>query len=208
MTFKKKPYTGRILVACEHSGRVRDAFAAKGWLAWSCDLEKSDRPGNHHRGDVRELLNEGWDLLIAFPPCTYLCASGIHHTLRGKRDWQHTADALAFVEQLLKAPVPHIAVENPVGILNTCLRPADQMIHPWQYGHFEEKRTCLWLKRLPLLQPSRILRKEPWMTWANRDLQGRNRDASLNGRAKRRALTYHGIAEAMAAQWTEYYLNR
>lgn len=142
----------RILVACEYSGRVRDAFAAKGWDAWSCDFEPSDTPGNHHQGDVRDLLVEHWDMMIAFPPCTYLCSSGMHWTTRGFRDAKLTEDALNFVHLLLNSGIPRIAIENPVGAINTRICKPSQMIQPWQFGDNASKRTCLWLKNLPLLE--------------------------------------------------------
>ena len=141
----------RILAACEYSGTVRDAFSAIGHDAWSCDLLPSETPGNHHQGDVRELLAQPWDIIVAFPPCTHLCSSGMHWTVRGKRDPQLTEDALDFVRCLLAAPAKHIALENPVGAISTRIRKPDCILHPWQFGHPESKTTCLWLKNLPAL---------------------------------------------------------
>lgn len=184
----------RALIACEYSGRVRDAFAARGWDAWSCDLLPTDVPSDHHyQGPVEHLLDDHWDLLIAFPPCTYLCASGMHWTTRGKRDPQLTEDALSFVRLLLNAPVDRIALENPVGIISTRIRKPDQIIQPWQFGHGETKATCLWLKNLPKLVPTQIVD---------------GREAKVHrmppgpDRWKERSKTYQGIADAMAAQWS------
>jgi hypothetical protein len=130
-----------VLVACEFSGAVRAAFIRRGHDAVSCDLLPSESPGPHYTGDVRDLLalEYGWDLLIAFPPCTYLCSSGMHWTTRGLRDPQLTEDALKFVETLLSAPIPRIALENPVGAISTRIRKPDQIIQPWQFGHPESK---------------------------------------------------------------------
>jgi hypothetical protein len=191
-----------LLVACEYSGRVRDAFTAKGWNAWSCDLLPSEREsGHHYQGPVEDLLNEHWDMLIAFPPCTYLCSSGMHWTTRGKRDPQLTEDALVFVRLLLDAPVERIALENPVGCISTRIRKPDQIIQPWQFGHDASKKTCLWLKNLPLLQPTDVLPIPATGVWGNQTPSGQNRLAPGPDRWKERSKTYEGIANAMAAQW-------
>ena len=195
------PTPPRLLVACEYSGRVRDAFAAKGWDAWSCDLLPTEAPGNHHEGPVEDLLEQHWDLMIAHPPCTYLCSSGMHWTTRGKRDPQLTEDALDFVRLLLNAPVPRIALENPVGCISTRIRKPDQIIQPWQYGHAESKKTCLWLKNLPLLQPTDVLPLPANGVWSNQTPSGQNRLAPGPDRWKDRSKTYNGIATAMANQW-------
>ena len=195
------PTPPRLLVACEYSGRVRDAFAAKGWDAWSCDLLPTEAPGNHHEGPVEDLLEQHWDLMIAHPPCTYLCSSGMHWTTRGKRDPQLTEDALDFVRLLLNAPVPRIALENPVGCISTRIRKPDQIIQPWQYGHAESKKTCLWLKGLPPLQPTDVLPLPANGVWANQTPSGQNRLAPGPDRWKERSKTYNGIATAMANQW-------
>jgi hypothetical protein len=192
----------RLLVACEYSGRVRDAFTAKGWDAWSCDLLPSEREsGHHYQGPVEDLLKQHWDMLIAFPPCTYLCSSGMHWTTRGKRDPQLTEDALAFVRLLLDAPVERIALENPVGCISTRIRKPDQIIQPWQFGHDASKKTCLWLKNLPLLQPTDVLPIPATGVWGNQTPSGQNRLAPGPDRWKERSKTYEGIANAMAAQW-------
>lgn len=193
----------RLLVACEYSGRVRDAFATKGWNAWSCDLLPTERESDqHYQGPVEDLLSDHWDMLIAFPPCTYLCSSGMHWTTRGKRDPQLTEDALAFVQLLLNAPIPRIALENPVGCISTRIRKPDQIIQPWQFGHAESKKTCLWLKNLPLLQPTDVLPLPANGVWSNQTPSGQNRLAPGPDRWKERSKTYPGIATAMASQWS------
>lgn len=171
----------------------------------SCDLLPTDVPGPHHMGDVRELLKEKWDILIAFPPCTYLCSSGMHWTVRGLRDPQLTEDALEFVRVLLGADVPHIALENPVGAISTRIRKPDCIIHPWQFGHPESKTTCLWLKNLPALAPTNILAKPASGRWENQCANGsQNKLPPSPDRWKLRSKTYQGIAEAMAAQWSAF----
>jgi hypothetical protein len=194
----------KVLIACEYSGTVRDAFRAAGHDAMSCDLLPSDAPGPHYLGDVRDVLGDGWDLMIAHPPCTYLAVSGMHRTARGLRDPQLTEDALDFVRMLLAAPVPRIAVENPVSVISTRIRRPDQIIQPWQYGHDASKTTCLWLHGLPALRPTQIV--EPRIVdgrkrWGNQTDTGQNRLSPSPDRWKRRSATYAGIAAAMAAQW-------
>ena len=194
----------KVLVACEYSGTVRDAFIAAGHDAMSCDLLPSDAPGPHYLGDVRDVLGDGWDLMIAHPPCTYLAVSGMHRTARGLRDPQLTEDALDFVRLLLAAPVPRIAVENPVSVISTRIRRPDQIVQPWQFGHDASKTTCLWLKGLPALRPTQIV--EPRIVdgrkrWGNQTDTGQNRLSPSPDRWKRRSVTYAGIAAAMAAQW-------
>ena len=179
----------RVLVACEFSGAVRDAFTARGHHAVSCDLLPSETPGHHHQGDARDILGDGWDLLIAHPPCTHLSVSGARWFV-AKRHEQ--AAALDFVRLLLAAPIPRIALENPVSIIGSHIRPADQVIHPWQFGHGECKATCLWLKNLPLLRPTNIV--EGREERIHRMPPGPNR-------ARERSRTYQGIADAMAGQW-------
>ena len=194
----------RVLIACEYSGAVRDAFRSAGHDAMSCDLLPSEVPGPHYQGDVRDVLGDEWDLMVAHPPCTYLSVSGMHWTRRGLRDPQLTEDALDFVRLLLAAPIPRIAVENPVSIISTRIRKPDQVIQPWQYGHDASKTTCLWLKNLPALQSTQIV--EPRIVngrrrWANQTDSGQNRLSPSADRWKRRSATYAGIAGAMAAQW-------
>ena len=144
----------RILVACEYSGAVRDAFRARGHDAVSCDLLPTDAPGSHYQGDVRDVLGDGWDLMIAHPPCTHLAVSGARWF---KHKQAEQAQALEFVRLLLAAPIPRIALKNPVSIISSRIRKPDQVIQPWQYGHGETKATCLWLKNLPLLRPTDVV---------------------------------------------------
>ena len=182
----------RILVACEFSGRVREAFSARGHDAWSCDLLPTDIVSDHHiQGNVLEILDDGWDLMIAHPPCTHLAVSGA----RWFKDKQvEQAEALEFVRALLNAPIERIALENPVSIISSRVRKPDQIIHPWQFGHGETKKTCLWLKNLPKLTPTDIVEGREQKVW---------RMPPTEDRWKKRSETYLGIAEAMAAQWTE-----
>lgn len=185
----------KVLIACEFSGRVRDAFAAKGHDAWSCDLLPSETPGNHIQDDVLNHLDNEWDLMIAHPPCTHLAVSGA----RWFKDKKHEqALAILFVRKLLNAPIKKIALENPVSIISSKIRKPDQIIHPWQFGHGEVKATCLWLKNLPKLTPTDIV-------------EGRSavihRMAPSADRWKKRSMTYQGIADAMAAQWGELIVD-
>ncbi len=179
----------RVLVACEFSGIVRDAFAARGHDAWSCDLLPTEKPGNHIQGDVREVLNNGWDLMIAHPPCTHLAVSGARW-FKEKRVEQD--NAVRFFADLLKARIKRIAIENPIGIISTRIRKPDQIIQPWQFGHGETKATCLWLCGLPKLVPTNIV--EGRTARVHREPPGPDR-------WKNRSRTYTGIAEAMASQW-------
>ena len=194
----------KVLVACEYSGAVRDAFIAKGHEAWSCDLLPTDAPGPHIQGDVLPVLAQGWDLMIAHPPCTYLSVSGMHWTTRGLRDPQLTQDALDFVRALLAAPIPRIALENPVSVISSRIRKPDQIVQPWMFGHDASKKTCLWLKNLPPLQPTsvvepRIVNGKP--RWGNQTGSGQNKLPPSADRWKLRSVTYAGIASAMADQW-------
>jgi len=194
----------RILVACEYSGRVRDAFIKAGHDAMSCDLLPTDVPGPHHMGDVNDILNDGWDLMIAHPPCTYLCSSGLHWNKKRPDRAVETEFALEFVSLLLNAPIKHIALENPIGCISTRIRKPSQTIQPWQFGHDASKSTCLWLKNLPLLKPTNIV--EPRIVngrkrWANQTDSGQNRLPPSDNRWKIRSETYQGIANAMANQW-------
>jgi hypothetical protein len=194
----------RVLVACEHTGTVRDAFARRGHEAWSCDLLPSTTPGLHYQGDARDILDGDWHLLIAHPPCTYLSASGMHWTTRGLRDPKLTEDALELVKMFMDAPVARIALENPIGVISTRVRKPDQIIQPHQFGHDASKATCLWLSGLPLLAPTQII--APRMVngrprWANQTDSGQNRLGPSEDRWAKRSATYEGIAEAMADQW-------
>lgn len=194
----------KVLVACEYSGAVRDAFIARGHDAMSCDLLPTDVPGPHYQGDVSNIINDGWDLMVAHPPCTYLSVSGMHWTKRGLRDPKLTEDALEFVNLLLNAPIARIALENPVSVISSRIRRPDQIISPWQFGHDASKKTCLWLKGLPMLQPTKII--EPRVIdgkkrWGNQTDSGQNKLPPSKDRWKIRSETYRGIAEAMAEQW-------
>ncbi len=196
----------KILIACETSGKVRNAFRAKGHDAWSCDiLDSMDSSDFHIKGDAIEALHsDSWDMLIAHPPCTYLAVSGMHWTKRGYRDPQLTEDALEFAWQFFKAPVKYICIENPVSVISTRIRKPDQIIQPWQFGHDASKKTCLWLKNLPLLAPTSLI--EPRIVdgkrrWSNQTDSGQNRLGPSPERWKLRSETYQGIADAMAEQW-------
>ncbi len=185
----------RVLVACEYSGRVRDAFIRAGHDAMSCDLLPTDLPGPHYQGDVRDILGEGWDLMIAHPPCTHLAVSGARH-FAAKQASGVQEQALDFVRTLLNAPIDRIALENPVSIISSRIRKPDQVIQPWQFGHGETKTTCLWLKNLQKLRPTNIVEgREPKVHYMPPSAD----------RWKKRSTTYQGIADAMAAQWTEQF---
>jgi len=191
----------KILIACEYSGTVRDAFIRRGHDAMSCDLLPTDAPGPHYQGDVADIINDGWDLMIAHPPCTYLCSSGLHWNKRRPERAAQTEEALKFVKLLLEAPIACIALENPIGCISTRIRKPDQTIHPWQYGHPESKATCLWLKGLPCLTPTSILPLPESGRWSNQTASGQNKLGPSPDRWKIRSATYRGIAEAMAEQW-------
>lgn len=182
----------RVLIACEFSGVVREAFSARGHEAWSCDIMSSEKPGKHHTGDVLTMLPAGyWDLLIAFPPCTHLAVSGARWFKQKQEDGSQLG-AINFFLTLAKADVRKIAIENPVGIMSTYYRKPDQVIQPWQFGHGETKATCLWLKGLPKLAPTNVV--EGRKARIHKMAPGPNR-------ARERSRTYQGIADAMAEQW-------
>ena len=198
----------KVLIACEFSGVVRDAFIAKGHEAISCDLLSSDGP--HYQGDVRDVLYDGWDLMVGHPPCTYLSVSGLHWNKNNPERAQKTEDALSFVRLLMDAPIEKIAIENPVSCISTRIRKPDQIIQPYEFGHDASKRTCLWLKNLPLLvvdpinfvqgreveYNGKLVRR-----WANQTNSGQNKLSPSADRWKERSVTYQGIANAMAEQW-------
>jgi len=217
---RRKP---RLLVGCESSGTVRDAFARLGWDAWSCDLLPAD--GQHIQTDVSEILfADMWDLMIAHPPCTYLTASGMHWTTRGLRDPKLTEDALDFVRLLMDAPVPFIAIENPVGRIGTAIRKADQYVHPYLFGHDASKCTGLWLSNLPKLNPTGFVPaarhaccgkwqeegpcsecgKKTKPRWGNQTPRGQDGTPPSKDRWQKRSKTHQGIADAMAEQWTQH----
>jgi hypothetical protein len=199
----------RILVACEFSGIVRDVFAALGHDAWSCDIIPSERPGNHIQGDVLSILDDGWDMMIAHPPCTYLANSGVRWLKSEGGRYEKMVDGANFFKKMLNADIPKICVENPIqhhyakDIIGI---KYNQIVHPWMFGHAETKATCLWLKGLPLLQPSNIV--EPAFVEGNNGKRY-SRVSFMSGRMpaekrrQERARTYQGIANAMADQWSE-----
>jgi site-specific DNA-cytosine methylase len=195
-----------VLVACEFSGTVRRAFREKGHNAYSCDLLPADDDSPYHiEGDVLNHIRwmtllglPFWDMMIAFPPCTHLAVSGA----RWFKDKQvEQAQALEFIQTLLNAPIDRIALENPVGIISSRIRKPDQIIQPWQFGHPEAKKTCLWLKNLPKLTPTRILDLPERGYWDNQTPSGQNKLGPSDDRWKLRSKTYEGIAQAMAEQW-------
>ena len=181
----------RVLVACEFSGAVRDAFRDRGHDVMSCDLLPSETAGEHYQGNVSDVLGDGWDMLIAFPPCTHLSSSGAAWFAAKRADGRQQA-ALDFVRLLMDAPIDRIAIENPVGIISTVIRKPDQIVQPWQYGHGETKATCFWLKGLPLLTATQVV---------NGREQRIHRMGPSPNRARERSRTYAGIAQAMALQW-------
>lgn len=218
----------RVLVACEFSGIVRDAFAARGHDAWSCDLLPSERPGNHIQDDVLAVLSDGWDLMVAHPPCTRLAVSGARWF---KHYLKEQAEALDFVRKLLDAPIEKIALENPVSVISTHIRKPDQIIQPWWFGHGETKTTCLWLKNLSKLEPTDVVTPE-WAVCSDGSIhlsaKGKRDNPThfLTGRSarvlkgvqleqwnrihrmppgpdrwKNRGRTYPGVADAMGEQW-------
>ncbi len=188
----------RVLVGCEYSGIVRDAFAIRGHDAWSCDILDTESPGNHIKGNVLDYLDMDWQLAILHPPCTHLSISGARWFTEGKKPMHLREKALDFVQQLMNAPIDHICIENPVSVISSHIRQADQTINPYQFGHPEYKKTCLWLKNLPLLKetnnvleetkqlPDKIAKRIWWLG---------------AGKGKERSKFYTGIASAMAEQW-------
>lgn len=185
----------RVLIACEFSGIVREAFRKRGHDAWSCDYLPTEIPGNHIQGDVLSIIDQSWDLMIAHPPCIHLAVSGARWF---KEKMKEQEEALDFVRQLLNSPIPRIALENPVSVISTRIRKPDQIIQPWQFGHDESKKTCLWLKNLPLLKPTNIILKD---RYSNQTPSKQNKLGPSPNRWKERSRTYTGIAEAMAEQW-------
>ena len=195
----------KVLIACEFSGIVRDAFKKKGHDAWSCDILESESKGNHIKGDVLERLDEGWDLMIAHPPCTHLAVSGARWF---KYKQKEQLEALDFVKKLLDAPINKIALENPVSIISSKIRKPDQIIQPYQFGHEAQKTTCLWLKNLPKLKSTKVVGKGQFTIFKSGKKHPKwYADAlklSKHDRMKKRSETFKGIAEAMADQWGSY----
>jgi len=191
----------RVLVACEYSGAVRDAFIAQGHDAVSCDLLPTDVPGPHHEGSVLDIINDGWDMMIAFPPCTHLAVSGARWFAAKRADGRQQ-QGIDFFMALANANIPKIAIENPVGIMSTEWRKPDQIIQPWQFGHEATKTTCLWLKGLPELTPTNVVGKgERHVTKSGRSLPKWYNLPPSEDRWKVRSKTFQGIADAMAQQW-------
>lgn len=196
---------GRVLVACEYSGSVRDAFARMGWDAWSCDILPSETDGNHYQGDVRDIIANGWDMMIAHPPCTYLSRAGCRWLYPGgvlnQDRYAKGMEARQFFEELLNAPIPRIAIENPVPQKVFGLPAPTQTIHPWQFGHEAQKTTLLWLKNLPPLTETKVVSKGEYFYdkvngWRH------TKWFMADTCPKSRSRTFSGIAEAMAVQWT------
>lgn len=193
----------KVLVACEYSGTVRDSFSNLGHNAWSCDLLETDVPGNHYKGNVIDIINDGWDLMIAHPPCTYLTNSGVCHLHKDPKRWIDLFDGADFFKLLLDSNIPKIAVENPImhkyakkliGINQS------QVIQPWMFGHTEQKATCLWLKNLPLLKETNNV-KDDMMSLSKAERQRIFYTSPSKDRWKLRSTTFKGIANAMAEQW-------
>jgi hypothetical protein len=212
----------RVLIACEYSGRVRDAFAALGHEAMSCDLLPTETPGNHYQGNVLDVIGDGWDLMIAHPPCTYLtiAAEWAYQDVQKKKIKPETLigsarraareDAIRFVIALANSPIEKIAIENPVGVLSSRWREPDQFIQPYEYGDDASKKTCLWLKNLPRLLPTEFAAprlalsadcRSYSLRWGNQTDSGQNKEPPSDERWKIRSTTWTGWAAAMASQW-------
>ena len=202
----------KVLIACEYSGAVRDEFIKLGHDAISCDLLPTDVPGPHYQGDVFDIINDGWDMMIAFPPCTHLALSGAAWFEQKRKDGRQQ-EGLDFVKALMLAPIPKIAIENPMGIISTKIKKHDQVIQPYEYGDPFQKSTCLWLKNLPKLTPTNIVSKGEFKEWVDKKSGKKKRqpmwyaETFLKGDAKLRwkirSQTFPGIAKAMAQQWTQ-----
>lgn len=201
----------RVLIACECSGRIREEFTKVGCDAWSCDLNPTDLPGQHLQCDVREILQNDWDLVIAHPPCRYLASMGIWWNHKRPDRWPETYKALDFVKTCWDANSRYLAIENPIGYLNKNWQKPAQIIHPWQHGDEASKPTCLWLKNLPLVTPTKIVSKGEFYTKANGTRMAKwshiTSGTKKDLRAKIAATTFPGIAKAMATQWTAYILE-
>ena len=200
----------RVLVACEFSGTVRDAFIKRGFDAMSCDLEDTDVPGPHYKGDVFDIINDGWDLMIAHPPCTHLAVSGARHFAKKIADGRQQ-QGIDFFMALVNSNIPRYAIENPIGIMSTKYRKPDQIIQPWEYGHRATKGTCLWLRDLPLLKPTNIVDKGEFVTFPSGKRMNKwyadSSKLSPKERERWRNKTFQGIADAMAKQWGDYLLS-
>lgn len=199
----------RVLIACEYSGAVRDEFIKLGHDAMSCDLLPTDVPGPHYQGDVFDIINDGWDLMIAFPPCTHLALSGSQWFEKKRKDGRQQA-AIEFIKSLMLAPIDKIAIENPMGVIPTYIRQYDQVIQPYEFGDPFQKSTCLWLKNLPKLTPTNIVEKGEFIEWISK--KGKKKKMAKwfvdalkekDLRWKIRSQTFPGIAKAMADQWSK-----
>jgi hypothetical protein len=194
----------KILIACEFSGTVREAFAKLGHDVTSCDLEPTSLPGKHYQGDVNDIINDGWDMMIAFPPCTHLAVSGARHFEQKRKDGRQQ-QGIDFFMSIINAPIPKIAVENPIGIMSSLYKKPNQIIHPYHFGHEASKSTCLWLKELPLLNHTNVVSKGEFVTFpSGKRMTKWYADSAKNNavtRTKIRNTTFQGIADAMADQW-------
>ena len=207
----------KILIACEFSGTVREAFTKLGHDVTSCDIEPTDIPGKHYQGDVNDIINDGWDMMIAFPPCTHLAVSGSRHFEQKRKDGRQQ-QGIDFFMSMINAPIPKIAVENPIGIMSRIYRKPNQIIQPYHHGHEASKSTCLWLKELPLLKPTNIVGKgevfisstgKKYPAWSH-DAVGKNGKKvgyNTDEMKKIRNKTFQGIADAMADQWGKNELS-
>jgi len=193
----------KVLVACEYSGIVRNAFASKGHDSWSCDILPTESPGNHIQDDILKHLDKGWDLMIAHPPCTHLAVSGARWFTEGKKPWSLQEEALDFVRKLLDSPIHKIALENPVSVISTKIRKPNQIIQPFQFGHDVSKKTCLWLKNLPNLIPTKIVKpdiiEKDGYKMSRHHWETFKLPSKIRGKV--RSKFYEGIAKAMADQW-------
>jgi len=201
----------KILIACEFSGTVRDAFIREGHDAMSCDLEPTESVGPHYQGDVMDIINNGWDMMIAFPPCTHLAVSGAKHFAKKRADGRQQ-QGIDFFLKIINANIPKIAVENPIGIMSTIYKKPTQIIQPWQFGHEAQKTTCLWLKNLPVLQHTKLVDKgifyvtptgKKMPSWMSDPVDANGKKLAYGSDAikKIRNKTFQGIADAMATQW-------
>ncbi|MCU7615639.1 hypothetical protein NZ698_00395 [Chryseobacterium sp. PBS4-4] len=210
----------KALIACEYSRIVSDAFVAKGWDVTSCDILPSEKPGKHYQGDVFDIINDGYDLMIAFPPCTYLTVAANRHIPNNPDRWQKQVEALTFFYNLLNSNIKYIGIENPVGVVSTYIRKPDQIIHPYYFGDNIPKKTCLWLKNLPpltyamhdnLFETKTAVEPEYVYYNSKTTKSGKSKYSVLwklgKGHGHERSKFHQGIATAMAEQWTEYILN-
>lgn len=195
----------KVLIGCEFSGIVRDAFIAKGHDAMSCDLLPSKRPGPHYQGDVRKIINDNWDLAIFHPPCRYLTVTANRSFLNNPDRWKKRLEAMLFVHALMNADIDKICIENPVGVISTHIRKPDQYIQPYEFGHTDSKKTGLWLKNLPLLKPTKVVTPEYVLDHQGERYSKTHWHCSSTNNKKNamiRSKTYQGVADAMSDQWS------